>query len=97
MAATNQRGCSRAQAADQIAAPLGFVVEAVAHSVTSLNEAGCSDEAGLDSLRRHYRESGEALADLIRSSHEEGWYDTSIDRLRELGIVDADEGADSEA
>ncbi len=97
MTASRQQGDDLAAAAERIAAPLRFVEEAIARGVVTLNEARRVDEAGLETLRRHYSESGEALADLIRSSHEEGWYDTSIDRLRELEIVDVDDGADTEA
>ena len=88
MTATRHQGYDLAAAADRIAAPLRFVEEAVARGVVSLSEAGRVDESGLEALRRHYSESGEALADLIRSSHEEGWYDISLERLRELGVID---------
>jgi hypothetical protein len=86
--ATRQQGYSFAEAADLIAAPLAFVEEAIARGVVSLSATGRVDEAGLRTLRRQYSESGEAMADLIRSSHEEGWYDISPERLRELGVID---------
>lgn len=88
MTATRHQGYSLAEAADQIAAPLPFVEEAVACGVVSLSPVGRVDEAGLRALRRHYSESGEAMADLIRSSHEEGWHDISLERLGQLGVID---------
>jgi len=88
MTATRHQGYSLAEAADQIAAPLNFVEEAVARGVVSPSGAGRVDETGLRALRRHYSESGEAMADLIRSAHEEGWHDISLGRLRELGVID---------
>lgn len=95
MTAIRQQGYDLAAAADRIAAPLRFVEESVARGVVALSESGRIDEIGLETLRRHYSESGEAMADLIRSSHEEGWYDISPERLRELGMIDPEpEGGD---
>lgn len=94
MTATRHQDYSLAEAAERIAASLRFVEEAVARGVVSPSGAGRVDEAGLRALRRHYSESGEALADLIRSAHEEGWHDISLERLRELGVIDPEpEGA----
>ena len=88
MTATRHQSYSLAEAAERIAAPLPFVEEAIARGIVSLSASGRVDEAGLRALRRHYSESGEAMADLIRSSHEEGWHDISLERLRELGVID---------
>lgn len=88
MAATRHQDYNLAAAAERIAAPLRFVEQAVARGVASLSEAGRVDEASLRALGRHYSESGEAMADLIRSAHEEGWHDIPLERLRELGVID---------
>ena len=93
MAATNQRTYSIAEAADLIAAEENFVERALAEGLVPTTSPGRLDAAGLQALRTFYVESGQALADLAQSSLDEGWYDISIDRLRELGIVDADEGS----
>jgi hypothetical protein len=96
MTATRHQGYELAAAAERIAAPLRFVEEAVARGIVSLDAAGRVDEAGLRTLGRYYSESGEAMADLIRSAHEEGWYDISVERLRELGVIDAEPEGDGD-
>jgi len=37
------------------------------------------------------------MADRMQSAIDEGWYGIGIDRLRELGIVEADESDGAEA
>ena len=92
MAATNQRTYSIAEAADLIAAEESFVQRALDGGLVPAAQPGRLDTAGLQELRILYAESGQALIDLMQSSVDEGWYDISIERLRELGIVEAEEG-----
>ena len=96
MTPTRHQDYSLAEAAERLAAPLSFVEEAVARGGGPLSGAGRVDEAGLRALRRYYSESGEAMADLIRSAHEEGWHDISLERLRELGVIDPELGAEGD-
>lgn len=95
MAATNQRTYSIAEAADLIAAEELFVERALDKGLVPSTLPGRLDADGLQALRTLYVESGQALADLAQSSLDEGWYDISLDRLRELGIVEADEAGDT--
>jgi hypothetical protein len=90
MATTNQRTYSIAEAADLISAKEDFVERALNEGLVPSAPPGCIDAAGLQALQSLYAESGQALIDLMQSSIDDGWYDMSIERLRELGIVEAE-------
>ena len=91
MAATNQRTYSVAEAAELIAAEETFVARALGEGLVPAAAPGRLDARGLRALQALYVESGQALADLAQSALDEGWYDISLERLRELGIVEAEE------
>jgi hypothetical protein len=91
MATTSRHTYSIAEAAHLIAAEEGFVERALGEGLVPSSSPGRIDADGLQALRALYVESGQALADLAQSAIDEGWYDISIERLRELGIVDADD------
>jgi hypothetical protein len=97
MAAPDQRTYTIAEAANLIAADTSFVEGALGEGLVSAVSPGRLDAAGLRALRMLYSESGQAMIDLMQSAIDEGWYDISIERLRELGIVEADECGDAEA
>lgn len=70
-------------------------MRALAEGVVPSALPGRIDAAGLQVLQTLYVESGQALIDIAQSSLDEGWYDISLDRLRELGIVEAIEDGDT--
>lgn len=92
MTTTDQRTYSTSEAAAEIAADVAFVERAIGAGLVPSIAPDRLDSAGLRALRALYVESGQALADIAQSALDEGWYDTDIDRLRALGIIDADEG-----
>ena len=92
MAGPDRQTHTIAEAADLIAADAPFVERALGAGLVPTVSPGRLDAAGLQTLRMLYAESGQALIDLMQSAIDEGWYDISIERLRELGIVEADEG-----
>ena len=97
MATPDQRTYTIAEAADLSAADESFVERAIGEGLVPTVSPGRLDAAGLRELRMLYSESGQALIDLMQSAIDEGWYDISVERLRELGIVAADEGGGAEA
>lgn len=96
MAAPDQRTYTIAEATELVAADVTFVERALGEGLVPTVSPGRLDAAGLRALQRRYSESGQALVDLMQSAIDEGWYDISIARLRELGIVEVDESDGAE-
>ena len=76
---------------DLLATDETFVERAIGAGSIPTVSPGLLDAAGMRALRRRYSESGQAPVDPMQSAIDEGRHAIGIERLRELGIVEAGE------